>query len=168
MRTMSCVRCHVSDVTYHLSHIRCHVLHVNFHLSHLPTATANSQGWPTIYKRLVYKDPKKIYFIHQQFYLPFELKLRRQMCFQQFSVRNVFVINHFVLRILQYLKRGKYQNCHLVLKGSFWFFLVFFLVLFSSVFGSLVLFQFFNSSSSFLRITKIWKSESCNTHNFFF
>ena len=37
---------------------------------------------------------------------------------------------------------GKYQNCHLVLKGSFWFFLVLFLVLFSSVFGSLVLFQF--------------------------
>ena len=38
---------------------------------------------------------------------------------------------------------GKYQNCHLVLKGSFWFFLVLFLVLFSSAFGSLVLFQFF-------------------------
>ena len=30
---------------------------------------------------------------------------------------------------------GKYQNCHLVLKGSVWFFLVLFLVLFSSVFG---------------------------------
>ena len=41
---------------------------------------------------------------------------------------------------------GKYQNCHLVLIGSFWFFLdllVLFLVLFSSVFGSLVLIQFF-------------------------
>ena len=38
---------------------------------------------------------------------------------------------------------GKYQNCHLVLKGSFWFFLVLLLVLFSSAFGSLVLFQFF-------------------------
>ena len=37
---------------------------------------------------------------------------------------------------------GKYQNCHLVLKGSSWFFLVLILVLFSSVFGSLVLFQF--------------------------
>ena len=40
------------------------------------------------------------------------------------------------------LEMGMYQNCHLVIKGSFWFFLVFFLVLFSSVFGSLVLFQF--------------------------
>ena len=38
---------------------------------------------------------------------------------------------------------GKYQNCHLVLKGSFWFFLVLFLVLFSSVFGSLVIFSVF-------------------------
>ena len=37
---------------------------------------------------------------------------------------------------------GKYQNCHLVLKGSFWFFLVLFLVLLSSFFVSLVLFQF--------------------------
>ena len=39
--------------------------------------------------------------------------------------------------------RGKYQNCHLVLQGSFWFFLILFLVLFSSVFGSLVFFFFF-------------------------
>ena len=36
-----------------------------------------------------------------------------------------------------------YLNCHLVLEGSFWFFLVLFLVLFGFVFGSLVLFQFF-------------------------
>ena len=40
------------------------------------------------------------------------------------------------------LARGKYQNCHLVLKGSFWFFLVLFLVVFGSFLGSLVLFQF--------------------------
>ena len=38
---------------------------------------------------------------------------------------------------------GKYENCHLVLKDSFGFFLVCFLVLFSSVFGSLVLFSVF-------------------------
>ena len=38
----------------------------------------------------------------------------------------------------------KYQNCHLVLKGSLWFFLVLFLVLFSSVF------RFFTSFFSFL------------------
>ena len=37
---------------------------------------------------------------------------------------------------------GKYHNCHLVLKGSYWFFLVLLLILLSSVFGSLVLFQF--------------------------
>ncbi len=30
---------------------------------------------------------------------------------------------------------GKYKNCHFVLKGSFWFFSVLFLVLFSSVFS---------------------------------
>ena len=36
---------------------------------------------------------------------------------------------------------GKYQNCHLVLKSSLWFFLVLILVLFSSVFGCLVIFQ---------------------------
>ena len=41
------------------------------------------------------------------------------------------------------IKPGKYENCHLVLKGSFWFFLVLFLVLFSSYFGSLVLFSVF-------------------------
>ena len=41
------------------------------------------------------------------------------------------------------MQSGKYQNCHLVLKGSFWLFLVSVLILFSSVFGSLVLFQFF-------------------------
>ena len=46
---------------------------------------------------------------------------------------------------------GKYQNCHLVLKGSFWFFLVLFLVLLSSFFGSLVLFQFYINSSNSLR-----------------
>ena len=40
-------------------------------------------------------------------------------------------------------KVGKYQNCHLVLKGCFWIFLVLFLVLFSSVFGSLVFFYSF-------------------------
>ena len=60
-----------------------------------------------------------------------------------------------------------YQNCQLVLKGSFWFFLVLFLVLFSSVFGSLVLFQFYTSSSSYVRITKIWKSESCDNCPYF-
>ena len=48
----------------------------------------------------------------------------------------------------------KYQNCDLVLKGFFLFFFGF-LVLFSSVFSSLVLFQFLISSSSSVRITKI-------------
>ena len=38
---------------------------------------------------------------------------------------------------------GKNQNYHLVLKGTFWLFLVLFLVVISSVFGSLVLFEFF-------------------------
>ena len=37
---------------------------------------------------------------------------------------------------------GKYQNCHLVLNGSSWSFLVLFLVLFSSDFGSLVQFLY--------------------------
>ena len=53
------------------------------------------------------------------------------------------------------IQLGKYHNCHLVLKGYFWFFLVMVLVLFSSVFGPLVLFQFYISSSSYVRITKI-------------
>ena len=47
--------------------------------------------------------------------------------------------------------RGKYHNCHLVLKGSFWFFLVLFLVLFTSVFGSFVLFHFFNKFLKFFQ-----------------
>ena len=40
---------------------------------------------------------------------------------------------------------GKYQNFHLVLRGSFWFFLFLMLVIFSSFyfFGSLVLFSVF-------------------------
>ena len=36
-----------------------------------------------------------------------------------------------VLRSYSWHKAGKYQNCHLVPNGSFWFFLVLFLVLFS-------------------------------------
>ena len=90
----------------------------------------------------------------------------------------VWVKDHQILPFLEVWRRqvqfsGKYQNCHLVLKGSFWFFLVLFLVLFSSAFCSFVLFQFcywfflvlllvlqfffsFSiSSSSSLRITKI-------------
>ena len=40
-------------------------------------------------------------------------------------------------------QKGKYQNWHLFLRCSFWFYLILFLVLFSSVFGSLVIFHFF-------------------------
>ena len=47
-----------------------------------------------------------------------------------------------IFRWAQTNSSGKYQNCQIVLKGSFWFFLVLFLVLFSSVFGFLVIFQF--------------------------
>ena len=47
------------------------------------------------------------------------------------------------LNISAYAYWGKYQNCHIVLKGSFWFYSVLILVLFSSVFGSLVFFSVF-------------------------
>ena len=49
------------------------------------------------------------------------------------------IMSHYVIHNCL----GKYQNCHLVLFGSFWFFLVLFLVLFSSVFGSLFFFSVF-------------------------
>ena len=68
---------------------------------------------------------------------------------------------------------GKYQNCNLVLNSSFWFFLVLLLILFSSVFCSLVLFQFSDYSFKFcqdykdLKIRVFWyPSLFCNCQYF--
>ena len=59
-----------------------------------------------------------------------------------------YCFSHFIIWVCIYETMGKYQNCHLVLKGSFWFFFVLFLVLFISVFGSFYFcfwfFSFFN------------------------
>ena len=84
----------------------------------------------------------------------------------------LFFLSLFVQALLKSkLKLGKYQNCHLVLKVSFWFFLVLFLVLLSSFGFSFWFFSsfsvFYICSSSSVMITKIWKSESSDNCHYF-
>ena len=66
---MSCVTCHISCVTFHVSGVMCLVTWVTFHMSlvtcHLsPVANTNSQihpspvNSPIMHSRLVCKDPK--------------------------------------------------------------------------------------------------------------